>query len=168
MKTLAFGTIYTNCQGFPRTSVTEMKWEIKLLFMQWIDTQEVKKCSTMHKVYDGDTVLRRPEGVWERCQIPISAKVKDYNKYTGGYLDTIMSCTNFCLFILLTFLWKTVFLSTSICQKLRIKVFSAKRNLERLVSELATQSSTSDAPVPSTSAKSVGEWCYFLEFSSFV
>ncbi len=92
-KTLACGTVRTNRQGFPKTKqmilVGEnrdprgtIRWlrDGKLLFLKWKDTREVTMCSTMHKAYGGETVLKRvknPDGGWEMSRIPIPAAVKD-------------------------------------------------------------------------------------------
>uniref|UniRef100_A0A673H9L1 PiggyBac transposable element-derived protein domain-containing protein n=1 Tax=Sinocyclocheilus rhinocerous TaxID=307959 RepID=A0A673H9L1_9TELE len=149
LKTLACGTIRTNRWGFPRTKVNDLshrdqrgtiRWlrDGKLLFVKWMDTREVTVCSTMHKAYDGDAVLRRvknPEGEWERRRIPIPAAVKDYNKYMGGVdlSDALIGYYN------------------HLSKAQNKSPLSQKEFRERLVSELATQSSTSGAPEPSTS-----------------
>uniref|UniRef100_A0A671VFS0 PiggyBac transposable element-derived protein domain-containing protein n=2 Tax=Sparus aurata TaxID=8175 RepID=A0A671VFS0_SPAAU len=96
--TAACGTIRTNREGFPRTTINDlpkkpergdMRWirEGNLLFARWMDTKVVNLCSTFHKAYSGATVLRRvkrPDGNWHRAPVDVPDACRDYNINMGG------------------------------------------------------------------------------------
>ncbi|XP_042565014.1 uncharacterized protein LOC105912968 [Clupea harengus] len=58
-----------------------------LVFVKWMDTEEVSVCSTIHTAYSGDTVQRtqRPKnGASATKTYPCPSPVVEYNKYMGS------------------------------------------------------------------------------------
>ncbi|XP_053473467.1 piggyBac transposable element-derived protein 4 [Ictalurus furcatus] len=93
----ACGTIWENRIGFSKTTNAlpkraargDIRWirTGPLLYVKWIDVQEVTVCSTIHKAYSGETIQRRlknPDGTWSVQAIPVPDAVKEYNEYMGG------------------------------------------------------------------------------------
>ncbi|KAM4604656.1 piggyBac transposable element-derived protein 4-like [Polymixia lowei] len=73
----------------PRGSIRWIR-DGDLLYVKWMDTREVSLCTTVHSVYNGDTVLRwkkNEDGHLERVPVPRPTAVMEYNKYMGG-VDT--------------------------------------------------------------------------------
>ncbi|KAJ8359724.1 hypothetical protein SKAU_G00162490 [Synaphobranchus kaupii] len=84
--------------GYPVTKVNDMprnaargtlKWirQGQMLYVKWMDTREVKMCSTFHVAFQGDTAVRNvrnDDGTWTSCRIPVPVSVRDYNKFMGG------------------------------------------------------------------------------------
>ncbi|XP_039616485.1 piggyBac transposable element-derived protein 4-like [Polypterus senegalus] len=87
----ACGTIRTNGQSYPKTTVNildtkatrgSIRWIRKdpLLFVQWRDTRDVFMCSTMHTAHGEETVTRRVKdeaGRWTKIDVPIPPAIKD-------------------------------------------------------------------------------------------
>uniref|UniRef100_A0A3B4Z974 PiggyBac transposable element-derived protein domain-containing protein n=1 Tax=Stegastes partitus TaxID=144197 RepID=A0A3B4Z974_9TELE len=94
----ACGTIRTNRQGYPRTTINALdpksprgsiRWirENPLLSVQWKDMRDVFLCSTMHMAHGKQTVQRRVKddaGHWSMKDVPIPPAIKDYNRQMGG------------------------------------------------------------------------------------
>ncbi|KAJ8364326.1 hypothetical protein SKAU_G00131570 [Synaphobranchus kaupii] len=81
----ACGTCRENRKGYPVTKVNDMprnaergtvKWirQGQMLYVKWMDTREVKMCSTFHMAFQGDTTVRNvrnTDGTWTSCRVPI-------------------------------------------------------------------------------------------------
>ncbi|KAJ8381080.1 hypothetical protein SKAU_G00018580 [Synaphobranchus kaupii] len=94
----ACGTCRENRKGYPVTKVNDMprnaergtvKWirQGQTLYVKWMDTGEVKMCSTFHMAFQGDTTVRNvgnTDGTWTSCRVPIPVSVREYNKFMGG------------------------------------------------------------------------------------
>ncbi|KAJ8348972.1 hypothetical protein SKAU_G00275610 [Synaphobranchus kaupii] len=94
----ACGTCRENRKGYPVTKVNDMprkaergtvKWirQGQMLYVKWMDTREVKMCSTLHMAFQGDTTVRNvrnTDGTWTSCRVPIPVSVREYNKFMGG------------------------------------------------------------------------------------
>ena len=58
-----------------------------LVYVKWMDTQEVSVCSTIHAAYTGEIAKRRvksKQGVWSLQSVPCPQPVAEYNKFMGG------------------------------------------------------------------------------------
>ncbi|KAM6971859.1 piggyBac transposable element-derived protein 4-like [Aplochiton taeniatus] len=91
----ACGVMQQNVPGFPRTQENDMpkeaekgslRWirEGPSLFVKWMDGKEVAICSTIHKAYSGETVMRRTKNQAStrvKKYVPIPTAVKAYNTY---------------------------------------------------------------------------------------
>ncbi|KAJ8349356.1 hypothetical protein SKAU_G00244860 [Synaphobranchus kaupii] len=94
----ACGTCRENRKGYPVTKVNDMprnaergtvKWirQGQMLYVKWMDTREVKMCSTLHMAFQGDTTVRNvrnTDGTWTSCRVSIPVSVREYNKFMGG------------------------------------------------------------------------------------
>ncbi|KAM9481429.1 piggyBac transposable element-derived protein 4-like isoform 2-T2 [Clarias gariepinus] len=94
MKFGACGTYRDNRKDCPRNADNSLsnesargsiRWirDGPLVFVKWMDTQEVSVCSTIHSAYTGDTVQRKmkSQGTWRTKKFPCPAPVTAYNRH---------------------------------------------------------------------------------------
>ncbi|XP_062868178.1 piggyBac transposable element-derived protein 4-like [Trichomycterus rosablanca] len=176
--TLACGTIRANQQDFPKTKINDLskgakrgsiRWHRRgrLLFVKWMDTREVSVCSTMHGVYDGDTVLRRvknKQGVWSKISVPVPAAVKAYNKHMGGvdlsdalisYYNVLHKAIKWYKTFFYHFIDIAIVNSFLLHKEISREIPTQKLFRERLMSELVafSKQTTQDEPASSRPAK---------------
>nr|XP_046231957.1 piggyBac transposable element-derived protein 4-like [Scatophagus argus] len=98
MKFGACGTYRESRKGCPRGRANALtkksgngsvRWirEGPLVFVKWMDSQEVSVCSTIHPAFSGQTVQRMTkngDGRWAVRNIPCPTPVMAYNKNMGG------------------------------------------------------------------------------------
>ncbi|XP_039521796.1 piggyBac transposable element-derived protein 4-like [Pimephales promelas] len=97
MKFGACGTYRDNRKDCPRNAANSLsnksargsiRWirDGPLVFVKWMDTQEVSVCSTIHSAYTGDTAERRvkTQDTWRTNTFPCPAPVTAYNRHMGG------------------------------------------------------------------------------------
>ncbi|XP_034727934.1 ARL14 effector protein isoform X1 [Etheostoma cragini] len=79
-KRVGFPHKFPRC--IPRGTLQWIRDE-EVLFVKWMDKQEVVVCSTIHKAYNGDLVRRRvwTAGTWVQTGVPIPVAVKDYKQH---------------------------------------------------------------------------------------
>ncbi|KAL6459322.1 hypothetical protein MHYP_G00327940 [Metynnis hypsauchen] len=72
-----------------KSPLGSIRWirEDPLVFVTWLDTQEVSVCSTIHPAFSGDTVQRKVkgrDGHWTQMNVPCPAPIIDYSKHMGA------------------------------------------------------------------------------------
>ncbi|XP_031427813.1 uncharacterized protein LOC105902382 isoform X2 [Clupea harengus] len=94
----ACGTYRDSRKDFPRNGLNALtnksprgsfRWirDGPLVFVKWMDTQEVSVCSSIHAAYTGDVAKRKvksKEGVFGTQLFTCPAPVAEYNKFMGG------------------------------------------------------------------------------------
>ncbi|XP_066538106.1 piggyBac transposable element-derived protein 4-like [Hoplias malabaricus] len=94
----ACGTYRESRKECPRSAVNALtkesprgtiRWirDGPVLFVKWMDTQEVSICSTIHSAFTGDTVQKKVKtgkGVWTTETFPCPSPVMEYKKHMGG------------------------------------------------------------------------------------
>ncbi|XP_053370298.1 piggyBac transposable element-derived protein 4-like [Clarias gariepinus] len=86
-----------NCKDCPRTTLNalsrtslrgDFRWirDGPLVFVKWMDSQEVSVCSTIHAAF-GETIKRKvktSKGTWSIQTLPCPTPVLKYNEHMGG------------------------------------------------------------------------------------
>lgn len=94
----ACGTYRDNNKDCPSTTLNilsktshrgDFRWirDGPLVFVKWMDAQEVSVCSTIHAAFNGETIHRKiktTKGTWDTQTFPCPTPVLKYNQYMGG------------------------------------------------------------------------------------
>ncbi|XP_017312676.1 piggyBac transposable element-derived protein 4 [Ictalurus punctatus] len=72
----------TSCRG-------DFRWirDGPLVFVKWMDAQEVSVCSTIHSAFNGETIQRKvktTKGTWDTQKFSCPTPVLKYNEHMGG------------------------------------------------------------------------------------
>lgn len=87
-----------NCKDCPSATVNalgrtshrgDFRWirDGPLLFVKWMDAQEVSVCSTIHSVFNGETIQRKvktTKQTWTTQTFSCPTPIFEYNKHMGG------------------------------------------------------------------------------------
>lgn len=153
----AFGTYTDNRKECPRNADNSLskksargsiRWirDGPLVFVKWMDTQEVSVCSTIHSAYTGETMQRRVKTlhIWKTKAFPCPAPVIAYYQHMGD-LTCLISCCSTTLHSTKQWSGRRRFFFTSwallpprltLCYKELYGNWSHKDFMEQIITEL--------------------------------